>query len=98
MQTVIHTNGHSTSHEEHPQDNNGIPEKDTNDNQDHEVEDMDAEAGGECGNVEDKVQQVTEHDRETVRCLDVIFPPFYYSTRGLSRPSSPMEGSHERCV
>ena len=36
------------------------------------------------------------HDPETVSCINVQFPPFYFSTHGLSRPPTPGEEEKER--
>ena len=36
------------------------------------------------------------YDKETRSVLKVEFPPFYYSTHGLSRPSTPIEEDIER--
>ena len=36
------------------------------------------------------------YDAETEQCLEVEFPPFYYSTHGLSRPASPSEEDKNR--
>lgn len=37
-----------------------------------------------------------EHNKETQECINVEFPPFYYSTHGLSRPSTPEEDHRPR--
>ena len=37
-----------------------------------------------------------EHDPKTQAALDVEFPTWYYSTHGLSRPSSPLPEDKER--
>ncbi|KAK6993742.1 dynein heavy chain 3 axonemal, partial [Biomphalaria glabrata] len=39
---------------------------------------------------------VPNHDNHTQECLDVKFPPWYFSTHGLSRPSTPAEEERER--
>ena len=36
------------------------------------------------------------HDQDTELCLAVEFPPFYHSTHGLSRPSTPIEEHRPR--
>lgn len=40
--------------------------------------------------------QVREHDPQTLAVLKVVFPTWYYSTHGLSRPSSPEPENKER--
>lgn len=37
-----------------------------------------------------------EYDSDTKEVLKVEFPPFYFSTHGLSRPSTPVEDDIER--
>ena len=39
-----------------------------------------------------------EYDPECIAALQVKFPPFYFSTHGLSRPSTPVEDDKERWV
>ena len=36
------------------------------------------------------------NDVETEMCLDVTFPPYYFSTHGLSRPATPTEEKQDR--
>ncbi|XP_053376707.1 dynein axonemal heavy chain 3-like [Mercenaria mercenaria] len=44
------------------------------------------ETGGYC----------EKYDRDSIAALQVEFPPFYFSTHGLSRPSTPVEDDTER--
>ncbi|CAH1783206.1 unnamed protein product, partial [Owenia fusiformis] len=39
---------------------------------------------------------VREYDALTAACLEVVFPPFYHPTVGLSRPSTPIEEDKPR--
>ncbi|KAH9505437.1 hypothetical protein Btru_057282 [Bulinus truncatus] len=39
---------------------------------------------------------IPSHDKQTQECLDIEFPPWYFSTHGLSRPSSPTAEEKER--
>lgn len=55
--------------------------------QDSDLED-DLDTGGYCD----------LYDLSTREVLQVEFPPFYYSTHGLSRPSTPTEEDRERLV
>jgi hypothetical protein len=45
---------------------------------------------------EDEHVPFDEHDHHTQAVLDVEFPPWYYSTHGLSRPASPFPVNKER--
>ena len=36
------------------------------------------------------------HGDEVQECLDVAFPPYYHSTHGLSRPSTPTDEYQDR--
>lgn len=36
------------------------------------------------------------HDDDTLDCLEIEFPPFYFSTHGLSRAASPEPEQKER--
>ena len=37
-----------------------------------------------------------EHDEDTLECLAVTFPPYYFSTVGLDRPATPDEEHRPR--
>lgn len=43
-----------------------------------------------------EVSGYEDHDVYTQSILKVEFPPFYYSTHGLSRPSTPTEEDQKR--
>lgn len=43
-----------------------------------------------------EVSGYEDHDVYTRSILKVEFPPFYYSTHGLSRPSTPTEEDQKR--
>lgn len=40
---------------------------------------------------EDAAERARRHSPEELSCLAVQFPPFFVSTRGLSRPATPVE-------
>lgn len=63
----------------------------------------DAADGGDDGSNKELVEEeidsyCDEYDAETKDALNVEFPPFYFSTHGLSRPSTPHENDTHRCV
>lgn len=41
-------------------------------------------------------QYCEEYDKDTKDVLNVEFPPWYFSTHGLSRPSTPVEADKKR--
>lgn len=43
-----------------------------------------------------EVSGYEDHDEYTRSILKVEFPPFYFSTHGLSRPSTPKEEDQQR--
>lgn len=43
-----------------------------------------------------EVSGYEDHDEYTRLILKVEFPPFYFSTHGLSRPSTPKEEDQQR--
>lgn len=52
----------------------------------HDTDDTDTEVNQYC----------ELYDIDTKEVLKVEFPPFYFSTHGLSRPSTPLEEDTER--
>lgn len=57
-------------------------------NGDSQCEELDTEVNRYC----------EEYDQDTLDVLKVEFPPFYFSTHGLSRPSTPLEEDEKRYV
>ncbi|XP_076448252.1 dynein axonemal heavy chain 3-like [Babylonia areolata] len=67
----------------------------------HSADEEDMEEDEEYQDEEEEEEDVEyyyadEHDPETEAALDVVFPTWYYSTHGLSRPSSPEPHNIER--
>ena len=53
----------------------------------------------ELGKFREESEQVQrQHDKATQDVLNVEFPTWYFSTHGLSRPSTPVEEDQERYV
>ena len=51
----------------------------------------DAERLGEEASAEKAHERARRHSADELSCLAVQFPPFFVSTRGLSRPATPIE-------
>ncbi|XP_033730648.1 uncharacterized protein LOC117320071, partial [Pecten maximus] len=55
------------------------------------------ESDDDSGGVDDdELRLATGYDDMTLSVLKVVFPPFYYSTHGLSRPCTPTEDDKPR--
>ncbi|XP_069141245.1 dynein axonemal heavy chain 3-like isoform X4 [Argopecten irradians] len=62
-----------------------------------EAQSQEDESDDDSGGVDDdELRMATGYDDMTLSVLKVIFPPFYYSTHGLSRPCTPTEDDKPR--